>query len=377
MDDHNRSWAEVDLSRLEANYNIIRKRLTPGCKYMAVVKANAYGHGAAACALRLQAAGADAFGVACLGEAQELRDAGITAPILIFGYTNPSEAPRLASLDIIQAVFSADFARALSEAALRAGVSVRVHIKINTGMNRLGFDTTVAAFAELKSVYSLPGLIPEGIFTHFAVSDEISRDSSDFTNLQFARFNSVCRALISSGINIGIRHCCNSAAAIRFPQMHLDMVRIGIAQYGLYPSKDLYGAIKLYPIMALYSLVAQLRTISEADTVSYGRTFRASSDTRVATVPIGYADGYRRELGGKAMMLLRGVQVPVIGRVCMDQLMLDVSDVADAAVGDTVTIVSPFGPHSLSFDAMAEITRSINYEQSCLLGARIPRRYIG
>lgn len=372
-----RAWATVNLDHLAHNLALIRARLRPGCQIMGVVKADAYGHGDRYIAQTMQRLGVTWFGVSGLNEAISLRESGITGEILIFGSTPPAYAAVLSERGITQTVFSPDYAAALSAAAVAAGVSLKVHIKLDTGMTRLGFNGYDAAVAadQVAAACALPGLRAEGIFTHFACSDEAAPEAQAFTRAQFAAFEAVCALLEKRGISFAIRHCCNSGGVIAYPEMQLDLVRPGIISYGLRPSGEcrLPG---LLPLMELKATVTMVKEVARGRSVSYGRIYTAGQPMRVATVSFGYADGYPRLLSNKGRMIVRGRYAPVVGRVCMDQLMLDVTGIPDAAAGDTVTIVGRDGDAVLTFDEMAEGVGTVNYELICLIGKRVPRVYL-
>ena len=370
-----RTWARIDLDAIEHNYHAIRRSLTGGSRLMAVVKADAYGHGAACVARTLQAAGADWFGVSNLQEAIQLREEGITRPILILSYTPPEEAARLAAFGITQAVISREYAERLNEAAAAAGVVLPVHVKLDTGMSRVGFfyhDEVADApvIHALTRVCRLPQLLPQGIFTHFASADE---EDGGFTEHQFALFTHAIQRLEQAGITFELKHCCNSAATLRFPHMHLDMVRPGIILYGAAPAPWMEALCPLTPAMSLKTVVSLVKEIPADTCVSYGRTFRTHRPTAVATVPIGYADGYPRSLSGTARMLVAGQSVPLVGRVCMDQCLLDVTGVPDIREGMTVTVFGRDGGTCLPVEELAALAGTIHYEIVCLIGKRVPR----
>lgn len=372
--DYKRCWAEIDLEALSENYRNIRRLISPGCRYLAIVKADGYGHGAATVATHLQKEGADWFGVATLEEGLRLRKAGIYRPILVLGYTDPTAAPVLASNTITQTLFSEEYARMLAAEAEKSNCRVDCHIKIDTGMCRLGFDAespdTVPVLTKLAKESNLH---ITGIFTHFAVADDLTEDSKEFTQLQYTRFSGVCNRLQSAGVNVGIRHCCNSAGSLLHPEYHLDMCRVGISQYGLDPDPCLVGTLPMKPAMSLHAVVTMVKEIPAGSTVSYGRTYTAPSPREIATVPIGYADGYSRALSNKASMVIHGKLAPVIGRVCMDQLMVDVTDIPETRAGDHVTVVGAEGGAEVTFDDLARWIGTINYEVICGISKRVPR----
>ena len=365
-----RTWAEIDLDRLRHNWNTIRRAVSEKTRMMAVVKADAYGHGAVTVSRVLDGLGADCFAVSNLDEAIQLRDAGIKRPILILSYTPPVEAATLSRFDITQTVISSEYATALNDAAAAANVDITVHIKIDTGMSRVGFvhhhaADRAAVAADVIAAAKLPHLHAEGIFTHFASADE---QDDGFVKEQFSRFMQTVEDAAAGGVHFAIRHCANSAAIERFPEMHLDMVRPGIILYGLAPDDSwMHGLLPLQPVMQLKTVISMVKTLPAGETLSYNRTYTTDRETTVATVPIGYAG----TMSNTAHMLLHGKKVPVIGRVCMDQCMLDVSGVP-ARVGDIVTV---FGD-TLTTEQYAAWMHTINYEAVCLIGKRVPRVYM-
>lgn len=374
-----RSWAVVDLDHIAHNITQIKRALTPGCMLMGIVKADAYGHGDKFVADQLVRQGVNWFGVSNISEAVSLREQGIYHPILILGYTPTERVEALNAYHLTQTIYSLDYAQEMQAAAQAAGVDIDMHIKIDTGMSRLGFvvDNGFAPISadEIAEVCAMPNLHAGGIYTHFAVADENEEESVSYTYHQFAQFRRIIDVLAERGVTFPIRHCCNSAGVLRYPEMHMDMVRPGIIIYGLNPSDDCAGALDLRPAMSFYSCISQVKNIPRGTTVSYGRGYTAHRDMRVATVPIGYADGYARELSNKSRMLVRGQYANVIGRVCMDQLMLDVTHIPETVPGDMVTIVGTDGEYTLTFDEMAHLSGTINYEKVCLIGKRVPRIY--
>ncbi len=371
-----RTWAEIHLDRLVSNAAYIKSLLSPTCRLMGVIKANAYGHGAVESAYALRRAGVSWFGVSNLEEAIELRDAGITEPILILSYTPATEAARLAQYRVTQAVVSLQHARALNDAAVAAEVCLDVHIKIDTGMSRVGFvchgeQDIAASVRELVEVSRLSNLCAEGIFTHFAVAD--AADDDGFTERQYARFIATIDAVAEAGVTYSLRHCCNSAATLRYEHMHLDMVRAGIILYGLSPDESMAPQMQAFRrVMTLKTTVSLLKDLPPHTPLSYGCTYCSDTAMRVATVPIGYADGYMRLLSNRGYMLVDGQRAPVIGRVCMDQCMLDVTDIPTAAQGAEVTV---FGDTGITADDLASTIGTIGYEIVCAVNRRVPRVY--
>lgn len=375
-----RTWVQVDLDAIVHNYTVITRALAPGCHPLAIVKADAYGHGAVPVSKALEEAGADFFGVSNLEEALQLRQGGIIHPILILAYTPPEEAVRLAENDIIQTVLTLENAQELNEAAAAAGCTVRVHIKLDTGMTRIGLpcrepDDRRAAAEEAAAICRLAHLKAEGIFTHFASADEA--EDGGYTRRQFDRFMDVVNELESQGIHIPVKHCCNSAATMVHPEMHLDRVRPGIILYGLAPDASwMQPLFDLRPAMELKTVVSMVKTIPAGTPVSYNRTFTTDHPTTVATVPIGYADGYPRAMSGRARMLVNGRPAPVIGRVCMDQCMLDVTGIPGVETGQVVTVFGRDGAAMIPVEEIAALCSTISYETVCLIGKRVPRVYL-
>jgi len=374
-----RTWADINMDAIDHNFRAIRNALKPGVKMCCVVKADAYGHGAPMVAREYQRLGADWFAVSNLEEAIQLRRCAITRPILILGYTPPQNAEELSELNISQTVLSLDYARQLSRYAQEANVTVNIHLKVDTGMSRIGFlyqnpERDGASLDEMETAARLPGLAPEGIFTHFAVSDD-GDPGENFTLAQYDCFRKAVEAMEARGLHFAVRHCANSGAVLDYPELQLDMVRPGIILYGMEPSESIRHPLDLQPAMELKTVISQKKEIPAGATVSYGRTFTASQGTVVATVPIGYADGYPRHFSGKAQMLVRGKRAPIIGRVCMDQLMLDVTDIPGVEEGDVVTVFGRDGEAFLPVDELAALNDTIHYEMVCLVGKRVPRIY--
>lgn len=361
---------QVDPKILLHNYELIKRAVPDGCGVIAVVKADAYGHGAVGVCKLLHEAGCGYFAVACIEEAVWLRDNGVEGNILILGNTDPSYAEQLCDLDLIQTMDSAEYARALS-ARIPSGKSVRVHVKIDTGMSRLGIychrpeDIPFAADT-VASVVRTEGLSVCGIFTHFADSDGPSRN---FTLQQFAAFKGLLDELESRKIDVGLRHCCNSAAILRFPEMHLDMVRAGLILYGLLPSSECEN-IGLRPAMKLIARVSAVRRIRAGDTVSYGCAYKAEKDMTIAVLSIGYADGLPRMLSGNLTVNVNGAEVPLIGRICMDLCMADVTGIPCEAGDEAVVFDS-----AEKIEEIAAKLGTINYEVICLLKKRVALEY--
>ncbi|MDO5311417.1 MAG: alanine racemase [Clostridia bacterium] len=376
----NRAWAEIDLDAIENNIREIRRYVTPTAKILGVVKADAYGHGYLEVARTLLENGADALAVACLDEAIQLRRCYIRCPILILGRSCREEAETLVFYDVMPACFEMGLAEAMSEAAVKLEKTAKLHIKIDTGMGRVGYryaDDAAAnenTISEILKIAALPNVEIDGIFTHFAVADE---DDDEYTYLQFKRFCEVCDRLAEKGLNIPVRHCANSAALIRFPQMHLDMVRPGIILYGKQPSSFVdCGALKLKSAMTFKARITNIKMIEKGASVSYGRRFTADRDTKIATVPVGYADGYSRILSGAAQVIAGGKLCDIVGNICMDQCMIDVTSVNNINIGDEVILFGRGDNIELPVESLAEKMGTINYEILCMIGKRIPRIYI-
>ena len=372
-----RAWAEIDLDALAYNVANIKGTLNPSTKLMGVVKADAYGHGARTVGKELLALGADWLGVSNINEALSLRRSGIRAPILIFGVTPPEYAGRLAEEQITQTVFSPEYGAALEQAAAGQGVTVEIHVKIDTGMGRIGFDgfRPEEACREICRILQKKHLRATGVFTHFSCSDELTPSAREYTRRQYELFLEVCRQVEREGFSLGLRHCCNSGGILAHREMQLDMVRAGLILYGLYPTPETRELMPLSPVMSLRAAVSMVKSVREGRMISYGRTFETPAPMEIATVPIGYADGYHRSLSNKGRMLLHGQYAPVVGRVCMDQLMLDVTGIPGVSADSTVTIVGIDGEKRISMEEFAESAGTINYEMICLVGRRVPRIY--
>lgn len=369
------TWAEISLEAIAHNAGLFRKQAAEGCRVMAVVKANGYGHGAVQAAQAAIRAGADYLGVALVDEALQLRTAGISQPILVLGYTPPLGVEIAVRHGVTLTVYTEGVLREAIACAKKQRRKARIHLKYDTGMSRIGLPSVeaVIGLAE-QAAAAAPFVVLEGLFTHFADAD--GPDPS-FTREQFARFGDCIDALEARGLHIPIKHCCNSAAAMRFPQMHLDMIRVGIALYGLFPSARL--RLPEYPLrqaMQLKTKIASLQRIAPDRTVSYGRTYRAASERIIATLPVGYADGLSRALSNRGCALVRRQRVPIIGRICMDQTMLDVTGAEGVRAGDEVVLFGgAAGEATISIDEVAGWMGTINYEVVCLIGPRVPRVY--
>ena len=356
-----RAWAEIDLDALEHNFNEIKK-LSKGKEILAVVKANAYGHDDKAVCLKLQELGVKYFGVSNLWEGEKLRQHGIKGTILSFGYTDEDYFDELLEYDITQTAGSVQYAKELSDYALSKGVKLPVHIKINTGMTRVGIDSE----EELLSVLALPGLDCKAAYTHFAVSDSLDKDDVQYTKKQQEKLLSIAKG---KGL---LLHSQNSGGIVYHPDFEGDIVRAGVIMYGHSPNYPLEVPFEMKSVMTVKSVVSQLKTIHAGTQISYGRTFTADKEMTVAVIPIGYADGYFRDFSSKGQMLINGVLCPVVGRVCMDQTIVDVSAVTDIKTGDTVYVYSDKCEQT-GIDYNASLIGTIGYELTCAVALRIPR----
>lgn len=364
--------AIIDLDAISYNIRGVKEKVGPSVEVMAVVKANGYGHGALEVARTALEAGASWLGVALPEEGAELRIAGIKAPILVLGPTPPTQAALVSNHDLSQAITSWDQAEALSREARLSGKRIGVHLKLDTGMGRIGIPPDQVLNLATK-VAKAPGLILEGAMTHFADAD--SKDK-DWARAQLQRFLKGVDDLSSEGIQIIYRHAANSAAILDLPESYLDMVRPGIMLYGYYPSQEVSRSIHLRPALALRTEVAFLKEVPPGTSISYGRTFITPRRTRVATLPIGYADGYSRLLSNSGMAIIRGQRVPVIGRVCMDMVMVDITEVSEARPGDEAILYGRQGGEEISVEEVAEKLGTISYEVVCSISQRVPRVYV-
>lgn len=363
------AWAQIDLGALAHNYSEIKKQLKPRVKLCAVIKANAYGHGAVPVARAAVAAGASYLAVATLSEAIALRQAGFTEPVLLLGLVLPEDAREVVYYGITQTVCDWELARALSAEAVRQSRTAKVHLKADTGMGRIGVrPEEIGALA--AAIAALPGLEIEGIFSHFATAD--SRDKS-YTKQQIDRFRQAIAAVKAQGIFPKLCHIAESAAILEIPEAHFDMVRAGVIQYGLWPSAEVTHPIELRPLMKLQACVVWLKTVKKGESVGYGRDFVAARDSQIATLPIGYADGYIRAYGKQGYVEIHGKRAKITGKVCMDQIMVDVTDIPQVKIGDIATL---FGSKTLTIDDAAAWLDTINYEIPCLIGPRVPRIYV-
>ena len=372
---HDRVWARVDLDAIEFNMESMHRNLKPGTKMCPAIKADGYGHGALRIAQRLEPReDIWGFALATVEEAMELREGGITKPLLILGYTFPYSYDTLAKLGIRPTVFRGDVLEELSAAAVRTGCTIPVHIAVDTGMSRIGIRPEDEGLKLIEQAARKPGLTIEGIFTHFSKADETSREN---TERQIREFRGFCdRAEAHLGYRIPIHHCSNSAGIVSYAEANMDMVRPGITVYGLWPSAEVpRDIVPLKPAMALYSHVSFVKSVPAGTAVSYGGTYITDQITTLATIPVGYGDGYARGLSNKGYVLIRGQRAPIRGRVCMDQFMVDVTDISGAAEGDLVTLLGTDGEETITMEDLAGLSGRFNYEFACCITHRVPRIY--
>ena len=369
------TWAEINLDNLAYNLKSFREILGKSVKIMAVVKADGYGHGAVEAARTAVENGCDYLGVGFIDEGIELRRAGIQAPVLILGYTPPEQAGELLDHRLVPTVFHLDLARALSREAHSRDETAKIHIKVDTGMGRLGLfsrDELVEFIEELKA---LPSIVVEGFYTHFASADD--RDKA-YTLQQLAKFKELIDLFSRQGIEVPLRHAANSAAAIDLPETHFNMVRLGISLYGLYPSDEIHRErVSLKPVMSLKTRVIYLKKVPPGTGISYGRTFITEEDNWIASLPLGYGDGYSRLLSGKAEVLIKEKRFPVIGRICMDHMMVNLgSEDPGIQRGEEVVVIGRQGEASITAEEVAQWLGTINYEVTCAVSKRVPRVYL-
>ena len=368
-----RTWAEVDLDALAHNYERIRRHVGEKTKLLGVIKADAYGHGAVPVAKELEALGASYLAVSNIDECEEVRRGGVTLPVLMLGFTPADQAERILELDMTQAVQSLDIAKAFSDAAVKCGKKMKVHIKLDTGMGRLGFLCDEEHFDEslqdILAVLRLPGLDVEGVFTHFCVADEEGEENVAFTRTQHERFlRMIDAAEARSGFHFRLRHCCNAGGIVCYPEWAGDMVRCGIILYG---SGSLAEKMGMEPVMSLKTRVATVRDLAPGTSVSYGRTYFTERESRIAVLPIGYADGLHRTLSNRMEVLTPYGRAKQVGRICMDMCMIDVTDLPEVKSGDEVEI---FGKNVLCAEDAGKCG-TIPYELLCAVSKRVPRHY--
>lgn len=369
-----RTWAEINLDNIAHNVKEVRRLVGKRTEIMAVVKADAYGHGVLETVSTLIENGASRLAVSMIDEAIQLRKIGIDVPILVLSHTNPKRADELIKYQITQTIYSHDMAKVLSDEALRQGTRAKVHIKIDTGMGRVGFPPGYSAVKAVVEIQKLPGIIIEGIFSHFATADEKDRC---YTMHQMELFESIISELNRIGILIPIRHISNSAAILQYPEFSMELVRPGIILYGIYPSREVgKDTADLKPAMTLKTNIAMVKWVEAGTAISYGRKFTTTRRSLIATLPVGYADGYSRLLSGKSRVLVNGQFAPVVGSICMDQCMVDVTGIeGDVKTGDEVVLLGRQGDREITAQELADHIGTIPYEIICIIGKRVPRVY--
>ncbi|HIX71816.1 MAG: alanine racemase [Clostridiales bacterium] len=372
MEPYLRTWCEVDLDAIRQNMINIREKAGEGTKVMAVIKADGYGHGAAAIGRYIYGE-ADYFGVATIEEAVELRQAGIDKPVLVLGYTSPALYGKNLHYDVEQTIYTMEAARKMSEEAVKLGKTARIHIALDTGMTRIGVSPDEEGLAFVEEVRKLPGITVKGLFSHLSCAD---MEDKTYTKEQFKRFDDFVRLLESRHISIPVKHICNSAGIMEFDDHRYDMVRAGIILYGLYPSEEVdKDALALEPAMSWKTHVVNIMEPEMNRGISYGATYVTDHPCRIATISIGYADGYPRSLSNKGWVLIRGKKAPIVGRVCMDQTMVDITEIPDVEMEDVVTLIGQDGSERISVEDMADLSGSFNYEFVCDVGQRVKRVY--
>lgn len=367
-----RVHADINLDAIYQNVINAKKLLKPGTKIMAVVKADGYGHGAVETAGVLDSI-VDAYGVAIFEEGIELRQAGFTKPVLILGFTPEQQYAAMIEYNITATVFQYDMAQKMSAAALKAGKKAHIHIALDTGMGRIGFKQDDESLETIKRIAGLKGISIDGCFTHFARMDEKDKTKA---KLQFGRYLSFVKRIEDAGIKLPVKHVSNSAGIIEMQETNLDMVRDGISVYGMYPSDEVCkDRLELVPAMEIKAYVSFVKTLDAGSEIGYGGTFTTTRETKVATIPVGYADGYPRALSGKGHVLIHGKRAQILGRVCMDQFMVDVTDIDNVKEGDVATLAGHDGNAYISIEEISEMAYSFNYEFVCDIGKRVPRVY--
>lgn len=367
-------YLEINMDNLANNYNEIRRIVNLHTEIMAVIKANAYGHGSVELAKMYEKIGVDRLAVSIISEAVELRSEGIKLPIQLLNYTPKSQLGLVVDNDIIQGIYTYEDAKLLSDLAVKKRKRVKIHIKVDTGMGRIGFLPNEDSIKEIVKIRELPNLELEGLFTHFAKADEINKS---FTKIQFEKFNWVSEKLEEKGIKLSIKHVSNSAAIIDLPEYNLDLVRPGIILYGYYPSDEVNkNRINLKPAMTLKAKISNIKTVPEGTGISYGHIYSTSEKSVIATIPIGYADGYSRILSCKAHVCINNKRASIVGRICMDQMMVDVTEIDNVNIGDEVVLFGYDNENYPRVEELASLLGTINYEFICMMGRRIPRVFI-
>ena len=372
MNKHSRVCANINLNAIMHNMESMHRKTDSDTKIMAVVKADGYGHGAIPIANEIEKLDyVYGYAVATVEEGMILRNSGIKKPILILGYIFPDQYEEVIRAEIDPSVFTLEMAKELSNAAERVGKDCKIHFAIDTGMSRIGYQVTEESADEMAQIAKLPHMIVEGIFTHFAKADEYDKT---FTKEQIKKFREMIQMMENRGISIPVKHCSNSARIAEVREANMDMVRAGITLYGLWPSEEVDGnSLDLWPVMELKTHVAYVKKLEAGRAISYGGTYITKKESMIATIPVGYADGYCRGLSNKGSVLIHGKRAPICGRVCMDQFMVDVSDIPDVKIGDEVTLVGRDKDEMISMEELSELSQRFNYEFACVIGKRVPR----
>ena len=374
MQEYNRVVSEINLDAIGYNIRKIREITDKNAKIMAVVKADAYGHGAVEVAKVALYNGADALAVAITDEGIQIRENNIKVPVLVLGYTPEMKLEDCVKYDLIQTVYNLEMAKNISNVAKRLNKIAKIHIKAETGMGRLGFLPSEEAYEDIIKISQMENIKIDGVFTHFATSD--SKDKS-FTYEQARLFKTFISELEKRNIEIPVKHCANSAAIMDLPQLSFNMVRAGIILYGMYPSDEVNKQrLDIKPAMSLKTQISYIKDEPCGVSIGYGRTYFTKRNSRVATIPVGYADGYSRALSNKGRVLVRGKYAPIVGRICMDQMMIDITDIPNTQIGDEVVLIGKQGENAVTVEEIADLTGTINYEVVCMIGKRIPRVYI-
>lgn len=372
-----RTWADISLDALEHNYNSIRDHVSRSCGFMGVVKADAYGHGAVPVSRALADMGAQYLAVCNLEEAVQIRRGGVRTPLLILGYTPAIYAENMVYLNLTQEVHSLEYAKELDDALAGTNFVLNVHLKLDTGMGRIGFCAyEAAALEQAAAAARMEHLHVEGVFMHFSVADSRHEENVAYTRLQYSRFRDALSFLEASGVKPELRHCCNSGAALLYPEYHMDMVRPGIMTYGYSPSPELQGLLDLQPLMSLKTTVSQVREYPAGTDIGYGRYYRTEQPRRIAVLAVGYADGLSRCLSGKVCFLINGCAAPQVGRICMDLCMVDVTEVPSVSPGDEAVLIGASGELEQTAEHLAAVMDTISYEVLCGISKRIPRLYV-
>ena len=371
MNKHSRVCANIDLSAIMHNMEAMHQNIDPNTKIMAVIKADGYGHGAVPIAKEIEHLDyVYGYAAATVEEGMILRNNGIQKPILILGYIFPDQYEEVIQAEICPSVFTLEMAEELSAAAEKVGKDCRMHFAVDTGMSRIGYQVTEEAADEMAQIAKLPHMIVEGIFTHFAKADEYDKT---FTKEQIQKFRKMIAMMEDRGVSIPVKHCSNSAGIAEIREANMDMVRAGITLYGMWPSEEVAHNISLHPVMSLKSHIAFVKTLEKGRKISYGGIYETPSEKRIATIPVGYADGYARGLSNKGYVLIHGKKAPICGRVCMDQFMVDVTEIPEAKEGDPVTLLGKDGSECITMEELGELSGRFNYEFACLITPRVPR----